>query len=53
MHVHILPRKKGDYLNNDDIYNDLRDWKLDSQRPARTAEEMATEATMLRSHLEE
>jgi len=26
VHVHILPRKTGDYERNDDIYTDIEDW---------------------------
>lgn len=47
MHVHILPRRPGDYLNNDDIYRDLA--KHDKQEGGwRTEEEMAIEAQKLK-----
>ena len=26
VHVHVLPRKEGDYARNDDIYDDLQQW---------------------------
>jgi len=44
VHVHILPRKKGDFENNDDIYKEL-DKK---ERRPRTEEEMAQEAAIFR-----
>lgn len=54
VHVHVIPRKPGDYLNNDDIYEDLRAWHLDNaQRIARSESDMATEASLLRAALQE
>lgn len=66
VHVHILPRKDGDYERNDDIYNDLEEWaprpelrlekpKLqvadDTDRRDRTREDMASEAALYRNIL--
>ncbi|XP_026289383.1 nitrilase and fragile histidine triad fusion protein NitFhit [Frankliniella occidentalis] len=51
VHVHILPRRPGDYLNNDDIYRDLaKHDKDDSTGRWRTEEEMAAEAKTLRPY---
>ncbi|XP_013393327.1 nitrilase and fragile histidine triad fusion protein NitFhit [Lingula anatina] len=56
MHVHILPRKKGDFANNDDIYQKLEkhDKNLDGTEETnsgkwRTLEDMAAEASRLRT----
>lgn len=52
VHIHILPRKKGDFEKNDEIYDEL-DMKekelkhkldLDKERKDRTVEEMTQEA---------
>lgn len=62
VHVHILPRKRGDLERNDDIYDELQSWaprdelraleKLevaeDDDRRDRTPEQMAEEAKMYR-----
>ena len=57
LHCHIIPRFKGDYLNNDDIYADIDKTSVipqqkpkgpDSTREARSSEEMSKEAAMLR-----
>lgn len=51
VHVHILPRRPGDYLNNDDIYRDLAKHDKDGSTGRwRTEEEMAAEAQMLRPY---
>ncbi|KAI8071226.1 HIT-like domain-containing protein [Gongronella butleri] len=51
VHVHIIPRKKGDYPNNDDIYDDLnkagRGVDYEERKP-RTQDEMTREADVLR-----
>ncbi|KAK8468662.1 hypothetical protein PHAVU_006G082500 [Phaseolus vulgaris] len=52
VHIHILPRKNGDYENNDDIYEDInekenelnRALEVDIKRRDRSIEEMAIEA---------
>jgi bis(5'-adenosyl)-triphosphatase len=66
VHVHILPRKEGDFERNDDVYDALEAWapredmkqapvKLDVpndvDRVDRTAEAMAKEAAMYREIL--
>lgn len=61
VHIHVLPRKTGDFENNDDIYEALdkheRDTSLamstkkldlDIERKARTPEEMSREAASFR-----
>jgi len=68
VHVHILPRKAGDYERNDDVYADLEEWAPrpstrplpdnqltvadDSERRDRTPEEMAEEAEIYRKVLQ-
>ncbi|CAG8609503.1 26008_t:CDS:2, partial [Dentiscutata erythropus] len=49
-HVHLIPRKAGDYANNDDIYNDIdKSSKIDNEeRQPRSLEEMTKEAEFLR-----
>lgn len=59
VHVHIVPRKAGDYLNNDDIYKDMQKnekeigkdkFGVDNEdRKARSLEEMIREAEWLAS----
>ncbi|KAL6200522.1 hypothetical protein ACLB2K_030303 [Fragaria x ananassa] len=52
VHIHILPRKGGDFENNDDIYDALDEKEkelkqkldLDKERKDRSLEEMAQEA---------
>ncbi|KAI8052364.1 bis-triphosphatase-like protein [Syncephalis plumigaleata] len=53
-HVHIIPRSRGDWPNNDDVYRDLDKQKTehiieDLSRPPRSPEDMAAEATKLRA----
>ena len=60
VHVHVLPRRRGDFEPNDKIYDDIdksskgfakeKDDKLnlDKERQPRTPEEMAAEASDLR-----
>ena len=48
VHVHIIPRRVGDFKNNDDIYTELEKHDKDDRCP-RTDEEMSTEATGLKS----
>jgi bis(5'-adenosyl)-triphosphatase len=66
-HVHLLPRKRGDYQRNDDVYDDIQNWAPrdelrakelvqldvpeDNQRKDRTSEEMGVEATIYRDLL--
>ncbi|KAF9375305.1 hypothetical protein CPB97_011535 [Podila verticillata] len=62
-HVHVIPRRLGDYVNNDDIYTDIANNTVElltidmpvvphkgvdnEDRKPRTEEEMAQEATRL------
>ncbi|XP_027849946.2 deaminated glutathione amidase [Aphis gossypii] len=48
VHVHIIPRKCGDFLVNDDIYRKLQNEK-DCKNPKRSDDEMGYEALFLRS----
>ncbi|XP_026739798.1 nitrilase and fragile histidine triad fusion protein NitFhit isoform X2 [Trichoplusia ni] len=56
LHCHIMPRKKGDFIENDLIYLELA--KHDQfkpghpAKPARTREDMEAEAQYLRTELE-
>lgn len=43
VHVHILPRKPGDFKRNDDVYTELEKHDKDN-RPERTPQEMIEEA---------
>ena len=62
VHVHVLPRREGDFRRNDDVYEKIHDMGLEEQWHAhtyptpdtlplkkRTSEEMAAEATALRA----
>ncbi|KAJ1688273.1 hypothetical protein LUZ63_019663 [Rhynchospora breviuscula] len=57
VHIHVLPRKLGDFERNDDIYDalDVKDKELkekldlDKERKDRTFEEMTHEADIYRS----
>lgn len=62
VHVHILPRKVGDFERNDDVYDELQEWaprkretqaKLDvpddQDRTDRTVDQMAEEASIYRN----
>jgi len=42
VHVHIMPRKKGDFEQNDEIYS-----AIEKERRKRTEDEMAQEAALL------
>ena len=56
VHVHMLPRKAGDFKRNDDVYTELERQNLDKEftvdptedRRPRTLDEMAKEAMILR-----
>lgn len=66
VHVHVLPRRRGDFERNDDVYNELerpgtgppvatpgasttQPLNPDAARVARTHDEMAAEAAVLRA----
>lgn len=50
LHVHVIPRKKGDFENNDDIYDKLQTHDKGDVK-WRTEEEMVEEAKDLRIYL--
>lgn len=51
VHCHILPRRKGDFPRNDDIYDKLaKHDRDDNPDPIRSVEEMSAEADMLRPY---
>ncbi|XP_058229913.1 bis(5'-adenosyl)-triphosphatase [Hemibagrus wyckioides] len=54
VHVHVLPRKPGDFEKNDSIYDELQKHDRESEDVAskwRSEEEMEKEATELRENL--
>ncbi|KAM6981192.1 bis(5'-adenosyl)-triphosphatase [Aplochiton taeniatus] len=54
VHVHVLPRKAGDFERNDSVYDELQKHDQENEDvPAkwRTEEEMATEAEVLRQQM--
>lgn len=55
VHVHVLPRRKGDFQRNDSVYDELQKHDVEDEDPAkwRSLEEMEREATQLRDRLEE
>ncbi|XP_030357398.1 bis(5'-adenosyl)-triphosphatase isoform X2 [Strigops habroptila] len=54
VHVHVLPRRAGDFSRNDDVYEELqRHDKEDSPDKWRTEEEMAAEAAILKKYFQE
>ncbi|KAI1890936.1 hypothetical protein AGOR_G00158720 [Albula goreensis] len=51
VHVHVLPRRAGDFERNDSVYDELQKHdREDEDRPEkwRTEEQMSTEASTLR-----
>ncbi|KAI9312117.1 fragile histidine triad protein [Dichotomocladium elegans] len=57
VHMHVIPRKAGDWANNDDIYDELsakKKARVDNEaRKPRSAEEMRQEAEWLRTFFPE
>ncbi|XP_048879025.1 bis(5'-adenosyl)-triphosphatase isoform X1 [Brienomyrus brachyistius] len=55
VHVHVLPRRAGDFQRNDSIYDELQKHDREDQETPdkwRTEEEMETEASHLRKHFD-
>ncbi|XP_068171711.1 bis(5'-adenosyl)-triphosphatase-like [Antennarius striatus] len=55
VHVHVLPRKDGDFQRNDSVYDELQKHdreEEDGPSRWRSEEDMAAEASALRKHLE-
>ncbi|XP_073324914.1 bis(5'-adenosyl)-triphosphatase-like [Pagrus major] len=55
VHVHVLPRKAGDFERNDSVYDELQKHdQEDEDVPSkwRSEEEMAAEASVIRKQLE-
>ncbi|XP_053686001.1 nitrilase and fragile histidine triad fusion protein NitFhit isoform X2 [Sabethes cyaneus] len=48
VHCHILPRRKGDFSEKRQFYNELRRHDKDPTKPKRSPEEMNAEAKMFR-----
>lgn len=53
VHVHILPRKKGDFEKNDDIYRELQIHDKKEDNKWRTEEEMVEESFRLRKYFQD
>ncbi|KAI9490775.1 HIT-like domain-containing protein [Zychaea mexicana] len=57
VHMHVIPRKVGDWANNDDIYDELAEKnkiRVDNEeRMPRSEQEMKQEADMLRPFFED
>lgn len=52
VHVHVLPRKKGDFANNDDIYKELESHDKNVKASEwRTDEDMAADASVMRTFI--
>nr|CDS30974.1 Nitrilase and fragile histidine triad fusion [Hymenolepis microstoma] len=49
VHIHVLPRKPGDFAKNDDIYDALEKHDKVPDRKLRSLEDMAAEAKFFRS----
>ncbi|XP_039079866.1 bis(5'-adenosyl)-triphosphatase-like [Hyaena hyaena] len=54
VHVHVLPRKAGDFHRNDSIYDELQKHDKEEDSPSlwRSEEEMASEAAALRMYFQ-
>lgn len=51
VHVHLLPRRKGDFPRNDDIYMQLAKHDTEeNQSPLRKEDDMVEEARKLRNY---
>ncbi|GAB5591208.1 Dinucleoside triphosphate hydrolase [Umbelopsis nana] len=61
VHIHIIPRRKGDWANNDDIYDELDGKQAaagikrvdNEERQPRSIDEMREEAERLRSFFDQ
>lgn len=54
VHLHILPRRKGDFDRNDQIYEELnKDAEMAEIRKKRSLEEMKEEADLFRSLMQD
>lgn len=50
VHCHVMPRRAGDFTNNDDIYVALeRHDTVDTEKPRRPVDEMSAEAERYRT----
>ncbi|GJQ64861.1 hypothetical protein Trydic_g7036 [Trypoxylus dichotomus] len=50
VHCHILPRRQGDFANNDDVYLHLANHDKEGSTQIRSPEEMSREAVSLRKY---
>ncbi|KAG8230204.1 hypothetical protein J437_LFUL009265 [Ladona fulva] len=53
VHAHIIPRKKNDLKENDEIYARLQNHEQDTSVRIRNEDEMEAEATQLRQHFKD
>lgn len=51
MHIHVIPRTDGDFLDNDSIYRKLATHDKGPNVQWRPYEEMAAEAAEIRAHI--
>lgn len=51
VHMHILPRRAGDFSDNDDVWRQIDAEDETQARRPRTHAEMAEEAAVLRSYV--
>ncbi|ELR22818.1 ATPaselike protein [Acanthamoeba castellanii str. Neff] len=50
VHIHVIPRRRGDFARNDEVYERL---DMDKDRTKRTEEEMAEEAALLARYFDD
>ena len=50
VHVHVLPRKTGDFERPDDIYDHIHKHDTTDERPCRSREDMVEECKQLRKY---
>ncbi|KAK2714404.1 nitrilase and fragile histidine triad fusion protein NitFhit-like [Artemia franciscana] len=50
VHVHVLPRKMGDFERPDDIYNHIHKHDKTDEKPSRSREDMVEECKQLRKY---
>lgn len=53
VHCHIMPRRKGDFAQNDDVYVALENNRSEEDRPRRDLDEMIAEAKAYRQTFDE
>ncbi|KAJ2785436.1 Dinucleoside triphosphate hydrolase [Coemansia javaensis] len=51
VHLHVIPRRPGDFADNDDVYRELESRVDNDRRQPRSAADMAAEAAVMRREL--